>query len=58
MLQEREGGTTRLEEAVTAYRDALQESTRERVPLLRLHWNTRDTTTRAIARRPARVPLR
>jgi len=32
-LGERESGTTRLEEAVTAYREALQERTRERVPL-------------------------
>src|SRR3984893_10958456 len=30
---ERESGTARLEEAVAAYRDALQERTRERVPL-------------------------
>ena len=29
----RESGTRRLEEAVTAYRDALKERTRERVPL-------------------------
>ena len=32
-LGERESGTARLEEAVNAYRDALQERTRERVPL-------------------------
>jgi tetratricopeptide (TPR) repeat protein len=32
-LGERESGTTRLEEAVTAFRDALHEHTRERVPL-------------------------
>jgi tetratricopeptide (TPR) repeat protein len=32
-LGERESGTARLEEAVAAYRDALQEWTRERVPL-------------------------
>ena len=32
-LGERESGTARLEEAVTAYRDALTERTRERVPL-------------------------
>ena len=32
-LGERESGTARLEEAVNAYRDALQEMTRERVPL-------------------------
>ena len=32
-LGERESGTARLEEAVTAYRDALEEWTRERVPL-------------------------
>ena len=32
-LGEREGGTGRLEEAVAAYRDALKERTRERVPL-------------------------
>ena len=32
-LGERESGTTRLEEAVAAYRDALKEWTRERVPL-------------------------
>ena len=30
---EREGGTARLEEAVAAYRAALEERTRERVPL-------------------------
>jgi ActR/RegA family two-component response regulator len=30
---QRESGTARLEEAVTAYRDALKEWTRERVPL-------------------------
>ena len=34
-LGERESGTERLEEAVAAYRAALQERTRERVPL---HW--------------------
>ena len=34
-LGERESGTARLEEAVAAYRAALQENTRERVPL---HW--------------------
>ncbi|MGC1504000.1 MAG: tetratricopeptide repeat protein [Sulfitobacter sp.] len=33
ILGERETGTARLEEAVTAYRDALLEYTRERVPL-------------------------
>jgi tetratricopeptide (TPR) repeat protein len=33
MLGERESGTARLEEAVVAYRDALKEQTRERVPL-------------------------
>ena len=32
-LGERESGSARLEEAVTAYRDALKERTRERVPL-------------------------
>src|SRR6266511_2508691 len=32
-LGERESGTARLEEAVAAYRDALKECTRERVPL-------------------------
>ncbi|MHA6325731.1 hypothetical protein, partial [Roseivivax sp. CAU 1753] len=32
-LGARESGTARLEEAVTAYRDALQEVTRDRVPL-------------------------
>jgi tetratricopeptide (TPR) repeat protein len=32
-LGERETGTMRLEEAVTAYRDALKERTHERVPL-------------------------
>ena len=32
-LGERESGTARLEEAVAAYRDALKEWTRERVPL-------------------------
>src|SRR5262249_13156182 len=32
-LGERESGTTRLDEAVAAYRDALKERTRERVPL-------------------------
>jgi hypothetical protein len=31
-LGERESGTARLEEAVTAYRAALEEWTRERVP--------------------------
>jgi len=31
-LGERESGTARLEEAVTAYRAALQEFTRERAP--------------------------
>ena len=30
---EREGGTARLEEAVAAFREALKERTRERVPL-------------------------
>jgi hypothetical protein len=33
MLGGRETGTARLEEAVAAYREALQENTRERVPL-------------------------
>jgi tetratricopeptide (TPR) repeat protein len=33
MLGQRESGTARVEEAVTAYRDALKERTRERVPL-------------------------
>jgi hypothetical protein len=32
-LGQRESGTARLEEGVTAYRDALKEYTRERVPL-------------------------
>ena len=32
-LGERENGTARLEEAVAAYRAALKEQTRERVPL-------------------------
>jgi hypothetical protein len=32
-LGEREGGTVRLQEAVAAYRETLQEWTRERVPL-------------------------
>jgi hypothetical protein len=32
-LGERESGTARLEEAVAAYRDALMERTRERMPL-------------------------
>jgi len=32
-LGERESGTARLEEAVSAYREALKERTRERVPL-------------------------
>ena len=32
-LGERESGTARLEEAVDAYRDALEGRTRERVPL-------------------------
>jgi hypothetical protein len=32
-LGERESGTARLEEAVSAYRDALQEFTRARMPL-------------------------
>jgi tetratricopeptide (TPR) repeat protein len=36
-LGERESGTARLEEAVTAYRAALEERTRERVPL---QWGT------------------
>ena len=32
-LGERESGTAKLEEAVAAYREALKERTRERVPL-------------------------
>jgi len=36
-LGERESGTARLEEAIAAFRDALKERTRERVPL---HWAT------------------
>ncbi len=32
-LGERESGTARLEEAVAAFREALKERTRERVPL-------------------------
>jgi len=35
ILGERESGTKRLEEAVAAFREALKEYTRERVPL---HW--------------------
>jgi len=37
VLGERESGTARLEDAVTAFRDALKEYTRERVPL---NWAT------------------
>ena len=33
VLGERESGTARLDEAVAAYREALKEQTRERVPL-------------------------
>jgi hypothetical protein len=33
VLGERESGTARLDEAVSAFREALQENTRERVPL-------------------------
>lgn len=33
MLGERESSTARLEEAVSAYREALKKYTRERVPL-------------------------
>ncbi|MEL6818788.1 MAG: tetratricopeptide repeat protein, partial [Pseudomonadota bacterium] len=33
ILGQRESGTERLEEAVTAYRAALEERTRDRVPL-------------------------
>ena len=32
-LGERDSGTSRLEEAAAAYREALKENTRERVPL-------------------------
>jgi hypothetical protein len=32
-LGERENGTARVEDAVVAYREALKERTRERVPL-------------------------
>ena len=39
-LGKRESGTARLEEAVEAYRDALKERTRERVPL---DWATTQT---------------
>ena len=38
-LGERENGTARLEEAVAAYRAALEEFTRERVPLQWAHSN-------------------
>ena len=40
-LGERESGTARLEEALTAYRSALEELTRDRAPLqwaIRLPW--------------------
>jgi hypothetical protein len=33
ILGEREGGTARLDEAVSAFREALKENTRARVPL-------------------------
>jgi hypothetical protein len=33
ILGEREGGTAKLEEAIVAYREALKERTRDRVPL-------------------------
>ena len=46
-LGEREGGTTRLEEAVAAYRLALEERTRDRVPL---GWaTTQDNLANALA---------
>ena len=39
-LGERESGTARLEEAVTAHHEALNECTRERVPLQRAETRT------------------
>jgi hypothetical protein len=72
-LGERASGTVRLEEAVTAYREALQERTREQVPLdwamtqnnlgNALSRCVTDTVNLAIAdsmrqsRRPPRSPL-
>jgi len=54
-LGERESGTARLDEAVSAYREALKERTRERVPL---DWATTqrnlERTEKALAARKAR----
>lgn len=46
-LGERESGTDKLEEAVAAYREALKENTRERVPL---EWASGSPTPIAAAR--------
>jgi hypothetical protein len=47
MLGARESGTARLEEAVAAYRAALEERTRERVPLARAY--TRENLANGLA---------
>ena len=51
-LGERESGTARLEEAVAAYRAALEERTRARVPL---EWARTQTTSVTRSRRSARA---
>ncbi len=53
-LGERESGTARLEEAVAAYREALKEWTRERVPL---EWaTTQNNLDRALKLLEERTP--
>jgi len=56
-LGERESGTARLEEAVAAYRDALKERTRERVPLdWAMTQNNLETALRVLDERKRQTP--
>jgi tetratricopeptide (TPR) repeat protein len=56
-LGERESSTARLEEAVAAYRDALKERTRERVPLdWAMTQNNLETALRALDERKRQTP--
>ena len=52
-LGERESGTAKLEEAVTAYRAALEERTRERVPL---DWAKTQKNLGTALQTPGRAP--
>jgi hypothetical protein len=49
VIGEREGGTARLEEAVTAYREALEEWTGKATP----YWHNADRANALLAKRRA-----